>query len=180
MKGRKPVPAEVRLMQGGDVRHEEAPLPVLIGGRPIAEEFVAPAHIVGVARQWWDETIPILLSVNLLDRADRIELEMLATAYAQWRGCLLLLSSQGPFQTNKSGELKDAPWVRGLERWALMYDRLAEKYGLNPVARTRLGLAALQSKSLMDEMNERIGAVPETIEGHATEIADDDVGLPGG
>jgi phage terminase small subunit len=43
--------------------------------------------------------------------------------------------------------MKRAPWVREHAEAVLTYNRLAEQFGLTPMARTRLGMLELQRQS---------------------------------
>ena len=53
-----------------------------------------------------------------------------------------------------------AAWDREIERDAqAAFLRLAEQYGLTPLARTRLGLVALKRRSLQEELQERVSAL---------------------
>lgn len=164
IRGRKPVPAE-RQDERADNRAERQHQTVLVGGRPGTEELgTPPAHLPVVAQEWWLEFVPKLVEVGLLDRADVAELEMLATAFAMYRMCLLTIQHDGPWEISKDGTSKPHSAQKQMEKWMMMYDRMAEKYGLNPVARTRLGLAELAARSLSVDLDEKLGAIPSTAE----------------
>ena len=153
-RGRKPKPAEQRIREGNPGKRP-LPEPVVIGGEfDIAEP---PEHLSADAQEWWREAIPVLQEVGLLDKVDVAALEMAATAYARFRQAKRVVDAQGVVARGSTGQIREHPALKTEREAQAMFLRFAEQYALTPVARTRLGLAELHRRSLMDEMNEQLG-----------------------
>jgi P27 family predicted phage terminase small subunit len=107
------------------------------------------------AQEVWRELVPMLHDANLLDRVDAIALEGLCAMIARARHATNMIAEHGyTVEHAKTGVLSVSPWVR-IERDAWKQAiALGEHYGLTPVARTRLGLAVLKGRTLMQELNE--------------------------
>ena len=174
MKGRKPKPIEDRIRDGNPHNHP-LPEPLLIGGRPqVGELSRPPRHLPKEGRDYWRTTVARLVDIGMIDRVDRPALEMLATAYARWRQAGKLLADGDLLEFGARGQLKQNPAVRVERDAATVYMRIAEHFGVTPIARSRLGLAEIHRRSLEAEMATALAG--EAID---AEVVDDDVGLPG-
>ncbi len=156
MRGRKPKPAEVRRREGNPGKRP-IPAPVLVAGRLVPEP---PDHFPEAARQAWDVIVPTLAKIGLLDGIDSLALEGLCVLVARAREARTILERDGLVAESARGALVAHPAIR-IERDAwTAFLRFAEQYALTPVARTRLGLAELQRRTLADELAEQIGRNP--------------------
>jgi P27 family predicted phage terminase small subunit len=152
VRGPKPTPIEQRIKEGNP---HKRPLPqtVLVGGRPDLEEFREPPPDLPVeAQEFWRDTVLELINVGIVDRVDRPVLRQIAIQYARIAQAQRVLAEQGHYVRGSVGQLREHPALK-IERDATsLFMKMAEHYGLTPVARTRLGLAELQRRSLKQEL----------------------------
>ena len=156
MRGRKPVPAEQRRLEGGrDVSHRAVPDVLLVAGRPADQLDIPPDDLPRDAQEYWRATVARLVEVGMIDLVDDAALRMLATQYARWRQAGRVVAEDGHFARGSVGQLREHPAVK-IEREAHgLFLKTAEHFGLTPMARTRLGLAELHRRSLHAEMERR-------------------------
>jgi P27 family predicted phage terminase small subunit len=156
VKGRKPEPVEQRRLEWNPARRP-LPEPVLVAGRRPLEP---PAGLPAEALDVWDAVVPTLDRIGLLDGVDALALEGLCVLAARARAARDLIEREGIVAHTAKGVPVVHPAVR-VERDAWRaFLHFAEQYALTPVARTRLGLAELQRRSLADELETAIGANP--------------------
>ena len=101
----------------GDREHEPT------SGSPVT----CPEWLVGDALDFWNENVPKLQAMNVVDGADQASLIGLSVAWSNWT------REQREYETG-TGKIH-----RVNSAWAT-FDRLAGKFGLNPVDRTKLGV----------------------------------------
>lgn len=156
MTGRKPKPVEQRRREGNPGKRK-LPQPVLIAGRSAPEP---PPGLPPEALDVWHAVVPTLQQVGLLDAVDAVALEGLCVLVARAREARKLLAREGLVTKTDRGTPIVHPALR-VERDAWRaFLAFAEQYALTPVARTRLGLAELQRRSLADELATSIGVNP--------------------
>ena len=151
MKGPKPRPTELAIALGNP-GHRALPDVVQVAGKGALGK---PAALEGEAAKVWDEIVPLLTDAGLLDRIDAVILEGLCGLIARARYASKRIEQDGYTVAHaKTGIQSVSPWVR-IERdaWAQAV-KIGEHYGLTPVARTRLGLAVLKGRSLLQELDE--------------------------
>ena len=158
-RGPKPKPAEVRKREGtySKAAHGEV---VVLGGKPSA--LAAPEHVTDRVRAVWDEIVPTLLAVGLLDRADGPALEAMASAVAQFREANEVVEKEGMFVASPNGYRIAHPAVAVANKAAAEYRSWCARFGLTPSDRIGLGLAAVRSRSLTEDLAEKIGPSPRT------------------
>jgi P27 family predicted phage terminase small subunit len=158
MRGRKPTPIEQRVREGNP-QHRPLPEPVIVGGRPVPADLAEPpADLPQDAQDFWCDSVVRLVEVGLIDWVDVPVLEMLATQYARVKQSRRVIAEDGHFALGSVGQIREHPALK-IERESMAaFLRLAEQYGLTPVARTRLGLAELHRRSLEQEMVSALGA----------------------
>lgn len=152
MRGAKPKTVETRIREGNPSKR---PLPetVLVGGRPDVHELAEPpAHLPDDAKEWWNESVTRLVEVGIVDRVDLPILEQMAIQYARMRQAQRVLAVDGHFVRGSVGQLRPHPSLKIEQDATQLFFKMAEHYGLTPVARTRLGLAELHRRSLQQEM----------------------------
>jgi P27 family predicted phage terminase small subunit len=163
MRGRKPKPAEQRRLEGNPGKR---PLPdtVIVAGRPdVAEMAEPPDYLPEDGKDFWSETVAWLIDLGIVDRIDRFALEQVATQYARIRQAQRVIKADGHFARGSTGQLVEHPALK-IERSATdLFLKLAEHYALTPIARTRLGLAELQARSLASELQDVLGE-PEVVD----------------
>jgi P27 family predicted phage terminase small subunit len=157
VRGRKPVPVEQRIREG-NAGHRPLPERVLVAGRPDLNELAEPpAHLPADARDFWVETVTRLGAGGSVDRVDVPVLEQLSVQYARIRGAQRVIAEDGFFVRGSVGQLREHPAMKIEREATTLFLKLAENYALTPIARTRLGMAELQRRSLADEMGSGLG-----------------------
>jgi hypothetical protein len=155
MKGRPPKPVEQKRREGNPGKRK-LPEPVLVEGRPQPGSLEPPKGLAPEAREAWERIVPTLEAVGILDGVDAMALEAMVTQWARAKQAGRVIDEFGHAALGSTGQLVEHPAL-ATERSAMsLFLKFAEHYALTPVARTRLGLAELQRKNMMDEMNSRI------------------------
>jgi P27 family predicted phage terminase small subunit len=156
-RGPKPKPAEVRKREGTYKPSEHGEV-VVIGGRP--DDLPAPARLTEHEAAVWSEVVPPLLAVGLLDRVDTFALEALVLCVARWREAEDLLKVEGMFVESPNGYRIAHPAVAVAQKAQAEYRSWCARFGLTPSDRIGLGMAAVRSRSLSQDLAERIGPSP--------------------
>ena len=158
MRGPKPKPTEIRIREGYSNR-QKLPEPILVSGQPAVGELAEPpAHLPLDAKEFWRDSVARLVAVGIIDRVDLPTLELLAVQFARARQAGRVIASEGHFALGAACQIRPHPAL-AIEREATaQFARLSELFGLNPVARARLGLAELHRRSLQAEFAESLGA----------------------
>lgn len=178
MRGRKPKPAEVREKEGGrSVSHRKQVAAAVVGDAidPVnGDTLEAPEYLAIEVADVWDEVVPALVDVGLARSVDIPALEALCTHIAIARGALEYLEQSNESTREANGgrsSLDLEKFVDYTERGVPVVSpyhrifrdswrealKLAEHYGLTPISRTRLGIAALQQRSLAEQLQSIMG-----------------------
>lgn len=156
MKGNPPTPVEKRVREGNPQRRP-IPEPLLVSGRPDdPNELQPPEDMPESGKQAWREIVPQLVQVGLVDRVDRLALEAMCTQWARFKQAGRVVNAQGHLVRGVSG-LREHPSLKTERDAASAFFRIAEHYGLTPIARTRLGLAELHRRQLKSEFEQALG-----------------------
>ncbi|MBB4663170.1 phage terminase small subunit P27 family [Conexibacter arvalis] len=124
------------------------------------EELVdPPEHLPKDAQEFWREVVPQLASIGMVDRIDKVVLELLCTQYARARQAQRVVTEDGHFALGAAGQIKEHPAVKIEREATIVFLRLCEQVGIGPVARARLGLASLHGRALANEMDSAFGPV---------------------
>jgi P27 family predicted phage terminase small subunit len=133
MRGRKPKPAALRLLEGNP------------GRRPIRDEpqprYGAPARprFLDVdARKEWDRLAPEMGRLKLLTTLDGALFTVYVTTYSHWLSCEAVIRAQGMTQTSARGIVRIRPEARLALRYVEQLRGIVSDFGLNPTSRTRL------------------------------------------
>lgn len=157
MRGPKPKPVEQKIREGNPGKRA-LPDVVLVGGRPLPEEWnEPPAHLPAEAKEFWTTSVTQLIEQGVADRIDVPVLEQLATQYARIRQAQRVLAEDGHFVRGSVGQLREHPAMKIEREATVLFLKIAEHYALTPIARTRLGLAQLAGRSLQQEMDANLG-----------------------
>lgn len=151
MQGRKPRPTELERALGNP-GHRPLPDVVVVG---TSEPPSKPSRLQGEAELVWNEVVPQLDEAGLLRQIDGVVLEGLCNLIARARYASDKIETDGYTVAHaKTGIESVSPWVR-IERDAWQQAcKIGEHYGLTPVSRTRLGLANLKGRSLLQELGD--------------------------
>lgn len=158
-RGPKPKPAEVRKREGTYRKSSHGEV-VVLAGKPAG--LAAPEHLPERVREAWDQIVPPLVDVGLLDRADAPAVEAMCYAVAQFREANEVVVAEGMFVSSPNGYKIAHPAVAVANKAAAEYRSWCARFGLTPSDRIGLGMAAVRSRSLADDLAEKIGPSPRS------------------
>ena len=138
MRGRKPKPTETKRRNGNP------------GKRPLNKSepsagfnITKPCDLESEASALWDEAVDCFREMGILDRADRVEIEMMCRIYAEWKECLEIVDNEGRIcrSMDDKGQvvLKTHPAVRQASDASKRLRAILSDFGMNPVSRVPLG-----------------------------------------
>lgn len=137
MRGRKPAPAVLRQLRGNPGKrplNDREPRPE---GAP-----VCPDWLDDEARREWERVVPRLVRLGLATELDEVLLAAHCVAWAQWRRASEVVAREGATYVTKGGLVRRRPEVAIAQEAARQLERLAARFGLSPVDRTRLAVEA--------------------------------------
>lgn len=147
MRGRKPKPLRLHVLDGTYRRDRHGPAPVPDGQlallpelepkRPIAPE--PPRSIKGTALRVWAETVEALEELGILDQADGGILALYCEARAELSWATYKVRREGRLVKRPSdGAMRPHPAIAIKNAAALRAGKFAAELGLSPTARARL------------------------------------------
>jgi P27 family predicted phage terminase small subunit len=152
-----PKPVEQKIREGNPGRRP-LPEPMLVAGRPRCGELDAPpAHLAEDAQAFWRGTVWRLAECGIVDRVDVPLLEMLSTQYARIRAAQRVIEEAGYFSKGSTGQVREHPALKIEREATVLFHRIAMEFGMTPIGRTRLGLAELNARVLVQEITEQLG-----------------------
>lgn len=175
--GRKPKPAALRRLEGNAGKRpivEEARVGDAISAASVPEP---PDYLPEQAADVWREILPEIAEVGLARTIDLPVLEALCVHVAIAREAMAALTEDGRISlaalvtTTEKGTPVVAPEHRIYRDSWREAMAIAEHYGLTPISRTRLGIAAMQARSLAEELRDALSG-DDVIEGEAVEVVE--------
>lgn len=133
MRGRKPKPERLRLLQE-DGR--------IVGG---ATPPTAPAWLAGEALAEWNRVVAELSKTYLITPLDCITLAAYCESFALWRQAMREVAAEGLTTPTKEG-VKANPKVKIAMGLIVELRRMASEFGFTPAARSRIEVPASESK----------------------------------
>lgn len=134
MRGRKPKPERLRLLQEETVR--------VVGG---TEAPTRPAWLDGDAAVEWDRLVAELSKSYTITPLDTISLATYCELFAQWRSAMREWKVAGHTTPTANGE-KTNPTARLAMSLATELRRIAAEFGLTPAARSRIDVPRVGSE----------------------------------
>ncbi len=159
MRGRRPIPLEMKLLTGNPGKrrlNRREPK-----GRPGVPP--CPQHLRGVARDAWHRIGRRLKTLRVITDADADALELVCTAYAEYRAALAVVARRGRTYATRTANgiiVRKRPEVAiASEAWWRVKSMLVE-FGLTPAARTRIVADHSDSDDQVDEFLFGFGRSP--------------------
>lgn len=163
-RGNPPVPLEVRKRQGGTsdrngaVSHRPVPEPVRTQTLPPdAESLDLPGWVPAEGRVFARGVMRELADAGILDRVDRAAVAACAVCWARFCRAVEAVNAEGMVVLGSGGQIVESPMLAVERHERVLLLRYLEQFGLTPSARARLGLAAVQARSLQQELNATLG-----------------------
>jgi len=145
---------EVKIAEGNPGKR---PLPEPVTPSPLREAPEPPDHLNEDGQRFWNEAIPSLHSLGLLDKVDGPALEMAAVAYQRFHEARRVINRQGVTARGSVNQIVEHPLLATERKAQATFLRFAEQYGLTSAARARLGIAMLQGESLAKSLSSELG-----------------------
>lgn len=153
MRGRKPKPTVLKLLQGNP------------GKRPLNER--EPGALAGApqppdglddeALLEWNRIIPELREMGVLSRADRPALAAYCTAWSRWRNAEALVKKHGPIvKSPDKGFPMKSPYLTIADQAVETMRKFLIEFGLTPSSRSRVRLPAYDDAE--DEFDRMLNA----------------------
>ena len=133
MRGRKPKPAALRLLEGNPGRRPVRDEPQPRHGAP-----TRPRSLDVEARREWDRLAQEMSRLKLLTMLDAGLFTVYCVVWSHWVACERVISEQGMTQRSPRGNVSIRPEVRLSLRYAEQLRSITSDFGMNPTARTRL------------------------------------------
>lgn len=127
MKGRKPMPERLKLLQEETQR--------VIGSTEAPKK---PSWLSGDAAEEWDRIVAELSKLYVVSPLDAMTLAAYCKAYALWRKFDAVLDEEGPTTVTASGEVKAHPAAKVCMSMFAEIRRMAAEFGMSPAARSRI------------------------------------------
>ena len=150
-RGTKPTPTNVLKLRGswrGDINKNEP--------QPEAIPPPMPDALDGMAKDCWEQLVPLLADMKVLTVADGMALYLLSETYATWRRADDMLKKDGdvyPIKTEdgKIKYLQQSPYVAIARNSAKALKDLLCEFGLTPSARSRVQTTGDNQSTKQDE-----------------------------
>lgn len=131
MRGRKPVPAEIKKLAGVQIRGAGAR--VLVKGRPIGAPF---SSMNDRAKAVWLERADEWAAV--LTRGDRGALKMYCDTWAEMENAQARVDEDGAMILTPNGMVQKSPWLTKLENCREFLRKMQSEFHGTPSSRSRL------------------------------------------
>jgi P27 family predicted phage terminase small subunit len=124
-----------------------------------------PASLPEPAKAIWRQLVPPLAEANMLRDVDVAALEALCVQVARMRQARKALAAHEKrtgsiYTTGSTGQLVEHPALATERNAAAQIMRWTERFGLDPMARTRLGNLGQEGKTLEKDITASIGQSP--------------------
>ena len=136
MRGRKPKPTHLKLIEGNPGKRP-------INGRepkPPTDQPTCPAHLSPTAKAEWKRLAATMNAIGLLTRIDRTVLATYCQAYGRWVEAERKLAETPPLLKTPAGYVQISPWITISNKQVELMTRLMAELGLTPSARSRLAV----------------------------------------
>jgi P27 family predicted phage terminase small subunit len=103
----------------------------------LLSDLAAPAHLGERSAAVWDELAPMLRRIQVLTVADRVALEMLCDAVADYRYARAKRGDSMVTWSHKGSQMLDQQLV-AQQSWGKRAEVLMAKFGMDPASRSRV------------------------------------------
>lgn len=152
--GRKPKPAELKLLTGNPGKRPVRAAPA--SGRTRHKAPSPPAWLPADGQAEWRRVAPMLLAMRVLRDTDLTALSVYCEAYARYRAARRDLDANGTMYTDTgTGSIKAHPATTILNQALAQMHGFMTEFGLTPSARARVASEAPKEKSEFELYLER-------------------------
>ncbi|MEM8668736.1 MAG: P27 family phage terminase small subunit [Planctomycetota bacterium] len=134
-RGRPPKPDAIKIAEGTyrSDRHGDQDAKPKAEGVPVRPEMAMPE-----AKEFWDQYVPMLVEMGVAKRADTPRLQALAESWALLRRATKAVNDD---PIDKYARIAYGEYSR-------QFTTLANEFGMNPIARSRIIIDKPQKKSI--------------------------------
>jgi P27 family predicted phage terminase small subunit len=136
MRGRKPTPAHLKLLQGNPGKRGGSPSEPSQRHAP-----TCPSHLCPPAKAEWKRLATQLTVLRILTELDRAALAAYCQAYGRWVEAERKLQETPMLLKLPSGYVQQNPWLTIANKQLELMHKYLTEFGLSPVARSRVSLA---------------------------------------
>jgi P27 family predicted phage terminase small subunit len=148
------------------ISHYPAAEPVVLSAKLDASNLPEPpADMPDEGVELWEQTLPWLVQVNVIQTIDLPVFAQMCRLYAQVCAAQKVIDEQGMFALGSGGQIVEHPAMKGLQVAQMMFLRHAGEFGMTTMARTRLGLMDVQRRSIQQDMDWTLGPSTRDVEG---------------
>jgi P27 family predicted phage terminase small subunit len=136
MRGRKPKPTRLKLVEGNPGRRPingQEPKPP--GGLPSC-----PAHLSPTAKTEWKRLARSLNRIGMLTEIDRAAMAAYCQAYGRWVEAERRLAETPVLLKTPAGYVQQSPWLTVSNKQLELMARFMAELGLTPSSRSRLAI----------------------------------------
>ena len=136
MRGRKPKPTAVKLMDGNPGKRR------INGAEPKPPGSLpdCPPHLSEVARDEWHRIAGSLNKIGLLTQVDRTTMAAYCQCYGRWVEAEQKLTETPPILRLPSGYIQQSPWLTIAHKQLELMVKYMSELGLTPASRSRLAI----------------------------------------
>ena len=136
MRGRKPKPTRLKLVQGNPGKRP-------INGRepkPPGSLPSCPAHLSSTAKTEWKRLARSLNKIGMLTEIDRAAMAAYCQAYGRWVEAERKLAETPPLLKTPAGYVQASPWIGIANKQLELMAKFMAELGLTPSSRSRLAI----------------------------------------
>jgi P27 family predicted phage terminase small subunit len=136
MRGRKPTPTHLKLLQGDPGKRGFNP------AEPNPERCAptCPSHLCPPAKAEWKRLAAQLAQLRILTELDRAALAAYCQAYGRWVEAERKLCETPMLLKLPSGYVQQNPWLTIANKQMELMHKYLSEFGLSPVSRSRVTL----------------------------------------
>ena len=101
----------------------------------VSEVPPCPKHLCQEAKKHWRFMAKELKKANMIAKIDQGTLANLCIYWARARAAEIQLQEHGEFQETPNGYMQISPYSVVYQRYSSDYNKLAQKFGMSPIAR---------------------------------------------
>lgn len=136
MRGRKPVPTELKILRGNP---GQRPLNALEPQPEQAATLDPPDYLDDQGRREWVAKAPMLQRLGLLTEADLDTFGLYCQTFARWKHAQKQIALYGMVHvTEKTGSLQISPWLSIANKAQSECQKLLVEFGCTPSSRSRV------------------------------------------
>jgi P27 family predicted phage terminase small subunit len=143
MRGRKPKPSHLKLLDGNPGRRQLNPNEP----QPAKRTPTCPAHLCPPAKAEWKRLAAQLSGLRIFTELDRAALAAYCQAYGRWVEAERKLHETPMLLKLPSGYVQQSPWLTIANKQLELMHKYLSEFGLSPVSRSRVSIAGVKPLS---------------------------------